>query len=85
VRVIYTAKRNVEKVWGVRYTFSARYLSKNTVFIFVGAVILIYFCVCKTCGHASLIQITWHCSMCYSNLKLIVIQHRIVYMILHET
>ena len=25
-------KRNVEKVWGVRYTLGARYLSKNTVF-----------------------------------------------------
>jgi len=24
-------KRNVEKVWGVRYTLGARYLSKNTV------------------------------------------------------
>ena len=24
-------KRNVEKVWGARYTLSARYLSKNTV------------------------------------------------------
>ena len=30
-------KRNVEKVWGGRYTLGARYLSKNTVFcIFVG-------------------------------------------------
>ena len=27
-------KRNVEKVWGARYTLSARYLSKNTVFGF---------------------------------------------------
>jgi len=25
-------KRNVEKVWGERYTLGARYLSKNTVF-----------------------------------------------------
>jgi hypothetical protein len=24
-------KRNVEKVWGVRYTLGARYLPKNTV------------------------------------------------------
>ena len=24
-------KRNVEKVWGARYTLGARYLSKNTV------------------------------------------------------
>ena len=24
-------KRNVEKVWGARYTLDARYLSKNTV------------------------------------------------------
>ena len=29
-RYIYT-KRNVEKVWGARYTLGARYLSKNTV------------------------------------------------------
>ena len=27
-------KRNVEKVWGARYTLGARYLSKNTVFYF---------------------------------------------------
>jgi len=27
-------KRNVEKVWGVRYTLGARYLSKNTVHFF---------------------------------------------------
>ena len=26
-------KRNVEKVWGARYTLGAHYLSKNTVFI----------------------------------------------------
>ena len=26
-------KRNVEKVWGARYTLGARYLSKNTVYI----------------------------------------------------
>ena len=25
-------KRNVEKVWGARYTLDARYLSKNTVY-----------------------------------------------------
>ena len=25
-------KRNVEKVWGARYTLGARYLSKSTVF-----------------------------------------------------
>ena len=40
VRVIYRKirhahylyiKRNVEKVWGARYTLGARYLSKNTV------------------------------------------------------
>ena len=30
VRYIYI-KRNVEKVWGARYTLGARYLSKNTV------------------------------------------------------
>ena len=28
-------KRNVEKVWGARYTLGARYLSKNTVFSFL--------------------------------------------------
>jgi hypothetical protein len=44
MRVIYTSKRNVEKVWGARYTLGehytfgarytlgARYLSKNAVF-----------------------------------------------------
>ena len=26
-------KRNVEKVWGARYTLGARYLSKNMVFL----------------------------------------------------
>ena len=26
-------KRNVEKVWGARYTLGARYLSKNTVYV----------------------------------------------------
>jgi len=25
-------KRNVEKVWGARYTLGARYISKNTVY-----------------------------------------------------
>jgi len=25
-------KRNVEKIWGARYTLGVRYLSKNTVF-----------------------------------------------------
>ena len=30
VRYLYI-KRNVEKVWGARYTLGARYLSKNTV------------------------------------------------------
>ena len=42
VRVIYRKirhaiylyiKRNVEKVWGARYTLGARYLSKNTVIL----------------------------------------------------
>ena len=33
VRYLYI-KGNVEKVWGVRYTLGARYLSKNTVFNF---------------------------------------------------
>ena len=27
-------KRNVEKVWGARYTLGARYLSKNAVILF---------------------------------------------------
>ena len=27
-------KRNVEKVWGARYTLGARYISKNTVHCF---------------------------------------------------
>ena len=27
-------KRNVEKVWGARYTLGVRYLSKNTVYAF---------------------------------------------------
>jgi hypothetical protein len=27
-------KRNVEKVWGARYTLGARYISQNTVFSF---------------------------------------------------
>jgi hypothetical protein len=27
-------KRNVENVWGARYTLSARYLSINTVYIY---------------------------------------------------
>jgi hypothetical protein len=26
-------KRNVEKVWGARYTLGARYLPKNTVYV----------------------------------------------------
>jgi len=33
MRIIYTSKRNVEKVWGARYTLGARYLSKNTVIV----------------------------------------------------
>jgi hypothetical protein len=41
-------KRNVEKVWGVRYTLGARYLSKNTVFLLkneiVQNVLLYYLC-----------------------------------------
>ena len=28
-------KSNVEKVWGARYTLGARYLSKNTVHIYI--------------------------------------------------
>jgi len=28
-------KRNVEKVWGARYTLGAPYLSKNTVYYFI--------------------------------------------------
>ena len=34
-------KRNVEKVWGARYTLGARYLSKNTV---VSAIIRLASC-----------------------------------------
>ena len=37
-------KRNVEKVWGARYTLGARYLSKNTVFHF-GRDVYEYSCV----------------------------------------
>ena len=35
-------KRNVEKVWGARYTLGARYLSKNTVFIVNSSKLVIY-------------------------------------------
>ena len=37
-------KRNVEKVWGARYTLGARYLSKNTVYEVgtLGTSVLIY-------------------------------------------
>ena len=44
VRVIYRKirhahylyiKRNVEKVWGARFTLGARYPSKNTVFVYL--------------------------------------------------
>ena len=31
-------KRNVEKVWGARYTLGARYLSKNTVLYISGCI-----------------------------------------------
>ena len=31
-------KRNIENVWGARYTLGARYLSKNTVLIWLQAV-----------------------------------------------
>ena len=34
-------KRNVEKVWGARYTLGARYLSKNTV-IHVGIFLFLF-------------------------------------------
>ena len=36
VRYLYI-KRNVEKVWGARYTLGACYLSKNTVYFFCNA------------------------------------------------
>ena len=35
-------KRNVEKVWGARYTLGARYLSKNTVILKILDVFLKY-------------------------------------------
>ena len=35
-------KRNVEKVWGARYTLGARYLSKNTVLITVHKLTVFY-------------------------------------------
>ena len=31
-------KRNVEKVWGARYTLGARYLSKNRYILFTGGI-----------------------------------------------
>jgi len=33
-------KRNVEKVWGTRYTLGARYLSKNTVYVLISSTTL---------------------------------------------
>ena len=33
-------KRNVEKVWGARYTLGARYLSKNTVILLFLTIVL---------------------------------------------
>jgi len=33
-------KRNVEKVWGARYTLGGRYLSKNTVTLYFLAVLI---------------------------------------------
>jgi len=33
-------KRNVEKVWGARYTLGERYLSKNTVIRLISATVL---------------------------------------------
>ena len=32
-------KKNVEKVWGARYTLGARYLSKHTVIVFAGRIV----------------------------------------------
>ena len=40
-------KRNIEKVWGARYTLGARYLSKNTVVRFVSC----FGWVCDVFGH----------------------------------
>ena len=48
-------KRNVEKVWGVRYTLGARYLSKNTVYKFCG----VMYTVCT--GHG-LVTGSFECS-----------------------
>jgi hypothetical protein len=39
-------KRNVEKVWGARYTLGARYLPKNTAFLLFFAVIVDWQCLC---------------------------------------
>jgi hypothetical protein len=39
-RFIIYIKRNVEEVWGARYTLGARYLLKNTVYIFVCLLLL---------------------------------------------
>ena len=36
-------KRNVKKVWVARYTLGARYLSKNTVYIYICMMVLRFF------------------------------------------
>ena len=36
-------KRNVEKVWGARYTLGARYLSKNTAYIVYYILFIVYY------------------------------------------
>ena len=43
-------KRNVEKVWGARYTLGARYLSKNTVYMLLlgSSNLYVYFFVTST-------------------------------------
>ena len=55
-------KRNVEKVWGARYTLGARYLSKNTVLGVNSQETVIFTPIIKT----------------YSNLTLLSILHSII-------
>ena len=58
-------KRNVEKVWGARYTLGARYLSKNTVYYIILYYIILYYII--------ILYNTYHCvtitySIQYSNM-----------------
>ena len=47
-------KRNVEKVWGARYTLGARYLSKNTIVLFVFRIIKMATLVCRYEKHKAI-------------------------------